>query len=196
MSQRAAGWILALALTALAGSAAAQEDRVLTNRVGYLYDTTQADLNAEIDALARDTGVELYVIFISWANGQTMDEVALEQAIWDRPGEQALLLVAAGDRLVRIETEGPLAQRPDAVWARLIEAEMLPYLRRGQQATATRRGVAAIDRELRGQPARLHIAPHGHLEALRDMAFVLLAGFLAAMSFDRMRKERLWRAKW
>lgn len=191
-----------LALTVLTGlvampAAALSAPRPLvSDDVGSLYESTQAELEAQLAALRADTGIELHVLLIAGLGGKTAQEVARSQPIWRRDGEQALLLVAVTERQVRIETEGPNGTRRDARWAEIIERAMLPSMRARREATAIRRGVAALDHEFRRQPVALPVQPRGSTDALRDTLFVLSAGLLAALSFDRMRRERLWRGRW
>ena len=54
----------------------------------------------------------------------------------------------------------------------------------------------AIEAELLGEPPPLLSVPRGSIDALRDTLFVLVAGLLGGMSLNRMRRERMWRARW
>lgn len=187
---------LVLALAPLPAFASVPVDRVETNRLSFLFPSTQADLNEQLQNLFEDTGIEVFILIVPALDGRTAQETAQAQPLWRRPGEQVLLLIGLDDRVVRIETEGPRSARADAVWARLIETEMLPGLRAQQQGKAVRRGVNALDRELRGQPPEPSLVLRGYPAALLNTLFVLCAGFLAAVGFDRMSRERLWRARW
>lgn len=186
---------LLLGASLLAGPALA--DSRIEDRGSSLFETTEAELETRLDAMAEQTGVDVYVVIVRSLEGATASEVARAQPVWDRPGRKLLLLVAMAERQVRIETDEDLASdHPDAVWSRLIETRMLAALRAGRNGTATRQGLDAIEAELLGEPPPLLSVPRGSIDALRDTLFVLVAGLLGGLSFNRMRRERMWRARW
>lgn len=185
---------LALAASLLAGPALA--DSRVEDRGGYLFRTTEAELETRLDAMAERTGVDVHLVFVQSVEQATPAELARALPIWDRPGRQLVLLVAMAERQVRIETDRELAVvHPDAVWSGLIETQMLTTLRAGRHGAAARQGLDAIEAELLGEPLPRLSGPQGTFDALRDTIFVLVAGLLAGLSFNRMRRERMWRAK-
>jgi uncharacterized membrane protein YgcG len=187
--------VLALVTGLMAGPALA--DSRVEARASALFESTEADLETRLDEIAERTGVDVYIVFTESLGGATAAEFARDLPHWDRPGRQLVLLIAMAERQVRVETDAKLAaDHPDAIWARLIEAHMLAALRAGRQGTATRQGLNAIEDELMGERPALLTPPRGTIDALRDTLFVLIAGLLAGLSFNRIRGERMWRARW
>ena len=109
-----------------------------------------------------------------------------------------VLLLDLTGRQVRIESSETISARfNDAAWARLIEREMLPSLRAGRNAEAVRRGVSAINTRLAGGPDEFTgFELRGDTRPVRDMMFVLFAGLLAALSFNRAGRERVASGRW
>jgi uncharacterized membrane protein YgcG len=189
--------VSALLLGASLLASPAPADSRVDDQGSSLFETTEAELETRLDAMAERTGVDVYVVVVRNLEGATASEVARAQPVWDRPGRQLLLLIAMAERQVRIETDEDLAaDHSDAAWSRLIETEMLAALRAGRQGTATRLGLDAIEAELLGEPPSLLSVPRGSFDALRDTLFVLVAGLLGGLSLNRMRRERVWRARW
>lgn len=189
------GLAVLLGASLFAGPAFA--DSRVEDRGSSLFESTEAELEARLDAMADRTGVDVHVVVVQNLGGSSAAEVARALPVWDRPGRQLVLLVAMAERQVRIEVDEDLTvEHPDAVWSRLIETQMLSTLRTGRHASAVRQGLAAIEAELLGEPTPFPSAPLGLFDALRDTIFVLVAGLLAGLSFNRVRGERMWRAKW
>ena len=189
--------VSALALGAGLITGPALADSRVEDRSSSIFESTETELEARLDAMTERTGVDVHVVFVRSLEGATAAEVARAQPAWDRPGRKLLLLIAMAERQVRIETDESLAaDHPDAVWSRLIETRMLAALRAGRHGSATREGLDAIEAELLGEPPPRLSAPRGVLDALRDTVFVLVAGLLGGLSFNRMRRERIWRGAW
>lgn len=195
MSRARRSGLALLLMTGLMAGPAFADSRV-EDRASALFESTEAGLEARLDQIAERTGVDVYVVFTESLGDATAAEFAQELPYWDRPGRKLVVLIAMAERQVRIATDpGLAADHPDAVWARVIEAHMLTALRAGRQGTATRQALDAIEAELMGERPAL-LPPRGSIDALRDTLFVLLAGLLAGLSFNRIRGERMWRASW
>ena len=189
------GLALALGASLLAGPAFA--DSRVEDRGSSLFESTEAELETRLEALSERTDVDVHVVFVRSLEGASAAEVVRALAVWDQPGSHLVLLVAMAERQVRIETDRELAaEHSDAVWSRLIETQMLATLRAGRHASAVRQGLDAIEAELLGEPPPPPSGPTGIMDALRDTIFVLVAGLLAGLSFNRIRRERMWRARW
>lgn len=188
------GMGLALAASLLASPGFA--DSRVEDRAGVLFETTETELEARLDAMAERTGVNVSVMVVDNLAGATAEEAARSSPPRDQPGQRLVLLVAMTERQVRIEADRELSARhSDAAWARLIETQMLGALRAGRQGTAIRQGLDAIEAELLGQDRASSGSQGGTLAALRDTIFVLVAGLLAVLSFNRVRRERVCRAR-
>jgi uncharacterized protein len=142
--------------------------------VNDMADVIPEDLEARMEALSREllnrTGVSLVVLTLPSLEGDTVEEVAVR--VYERWGigaadtdEGALLLLAVEDRRVRVEVgyglEGIL---PDAKVGRLLDAEVLPYLRDGRYGDGMAAGLQALSGEIardrgvdlsRGLPSRV-----------------------------------------
>lgn len=194
MGLRRAGPGLALAASLIAGPALA--DSRVEDGASLVFESTEAELETRLDEMAERTGVDVYVVFARDLSGLTAGEAARALPQWDRPGRQLVLFVAMAERQVRIEPDPELAaDHPDAVWARLIETRMLRDFRTGREATAIRRGLDAIEDQLTGEAATRLPMTGGSIDALRDTLFILFAGLLGGLSFNRIRRERMWRAR-
>lgn len=164
---------------------------------GALFPSTERELEARLAEIFEETGVDVHLLVVNRLDGRTAGEVAREQPIWSTPGPRMLVLMSLDERQVRIETDPSLrAAHSDAAWANLIETRMLPSLRASRHATALRLGVEAIRGELLGGDANPRPLRRRSFDALRDTLFVLFAGLLAGLSFNRLRREQMWRARW
>ena len=190
--------ILAALILGLAATSDAHAGPRIIDQGSSLFETTVAELEAELEQSYRATGVETYIVIVPSLRGQTAREAARALPLWDKPGEKVVLFLDLAGRQVRIEaSEAITAEFDDATWARLIEREMLPSLRAGRKAEAVRRGVEAIDARLAGEPPRFTgFAQRGETRPLRDLLFVLSAGLLAAISFNRAARERVAAGRW
>lgn len=197
MMRLAAALASAVLLAASAATAAPSPRHVIDN-AGTLFETTRDYIEQKSVQTSVDTGVELFVVVQQNLGGRSAREAALAAPIWDPSREQVLLLLSMTDRQVRIEASPSVVARiPDAQWARLIETEMLPKLRRGRNGAAVRAGVDAIGAELVGHPAGAGVfQPRGDARALRDLVLVLIAGLLAAVSFNGARHLKIRRGGW
>ena len=194
MGLRRAGPRLALAATLIACPALA--DSRVEDGAGLVFESTEEELETRLDEIAERTGVDVYLVLARDLSGLTAGEAVRALPQWDRPGRQLVLFVAMTERQVRIEADPELAtNQSDAVWARLIETTMLRDLRAGREATAVRRGLDAIEDQLTGEAATRLSTPAVTVDALRDTLFVLFTGLLGGLSFNRIRRERMWRAR-
>lgn len=179
--------------------AAATPQPHVIDQARSLFETTRANLETESRQIEADTGVEVFVMIQPSLDGRSAREAAQAAPIWRPERQQVLLYLAMAERQVRIEASPSLSGRiSDAAWTRLIETEMLPALRNGRNGAAVRAGHRAIGRELAGAPPSTmeSLKPRGDLRALRDIIFVLIAGVLAAISFNGARHLRLVRGRW
>ena len=190
-------WVwLSLAIGAVA--APARHPHVL-DHANYLFENTVDDIEAASVRLRRATGVELFVVAEPTLGGQSAREFAIDLPIWDPAREQVVLLVALTEREVRIEASPSVSRHiTDREWTELIQREILPKLRSGHNGSAVRAGVAAISSRLTdaGEPAEPQVGFFGDPRGLRDILFVLAAGFLAGVSFSNTRHLKVARGRW
>lgn len=165
---RVAGLILFL-LTALwlsASPAAAQGGPrfpALSGRVvdeaGLLSPEAEAGLTAKLEALERDTTDQLVVVTVPDLQGYPIEEFGYQLGRTWRIGQAGkdngvLLIVARDERRVRVEVGYGLEPvLTDALSALIIHEQILPSFREGFYERGIDQGVAAIDRQLRLDPA-------------------------------------------
>lgn len=173
-------------------------DPHVIDQAHILFETTRVRLEAESNRIAQETGVEVFIVTQQNLNGRSAREAALAVPVWDPSREQVVVLLAMTNRQVRIEASPSIVRRlPDAEWARLIQTEMLPELRKGRNGAAVRAGLDAIGVKLAGhQTLRQNLLPAGDGRPLRDLLFVLVAGVLAVVSFNGRRHLRIERGRW
>ena len=156
----AVGWLV-LCASALAQSAPAFPP--LTGRVvdqaGLLSPAKEAELTERLAALERDTSDQLVVVTVKSLQDREIEDYGYQLGrAWGIGQKQTdngvLLIVAPNERKVRIEVgyglEGVLT---DALAALIIHDRILPAFREGGYERGITDGVAAVEEQLRLDPA-------------------------------------------
>ncbi|MCU0586081.1 MAG: TPM domain-containing protein [Desulfobacterales bacterium] len=157
--------ILALlgAMTALlsAGAAAALEIPVLKGRVndyaGMLAPDTERRLESLMKELEERDSTQVVVLTIPSLDGESIEAFSIKVAERWKIGRKGLdngviLVVAAGDRKVRIEVGYGLEGRlTDLVAGRIIRERIVPEFRAGRFDQGVLNGVAALAEVVRGE---------------------------------------------
>ena len=166
-----AGWaaatvVLLSALWLAAAPASAQSGPrfpALTGRVvdqgDILSAGKEAELEARLEALERDTTDQLVVVTVPDLQGYPIEDYGYQLGRAWRIGQAGknngvLLIVAPNERRVRIEVGYGLEPvLPDAWAAVVIQDQVLPAFREGRYELGIEQAVDAIDRQLRLDPA-------------------------------------------
>ncbi|WP_298743474.1 YgcG family protein [uncultured Brevundimonas sp.] len=213
------GALLAVALTAawLAwGPAAAAQTAAdvrfpaLTGRVvdgaGLLRPETEAAITARLEALERDTSDQLVVVTVDSLQGLEIEDYGYRLGrAWGvgQAGKDngALLIVAPAERKVRIEVGYGLEPvLTDALSALIIHNEILPSFRDGRFERGIDRGVAAIEAQLRLDPAEAQAraaaagtpkadVPLGPMILIAVIFFLLFVGMIGALGGGGRRRR-------
>jgi uncharacterized protein len=150
-------WILTLHITAVAAFPSA--DGYVNDFASVLTDADETYLEEYLRTLERDTSAELAVVTVQSLNGVTIEEYANRLfAEWgigkDDRDNGVLLLVAVGDKAVRIEVGYGLEPiLPDGLAGEIIRSDMLPEFRAGNLRRGIGRGVDRVARIVRQQPS-------------------------------------------
>ncbi len=167
------GWRLIAAATALlavlwlvaAPPSASAQPRfpALTGRVvdeaRLLSPSKEAEITARLEALERDTTDQLVVVTVADLQGYAIEEYGYQLGRAWGVGRQdrnngVLLIVAPNERKVRIEVGYGLEPvLTDALSAVIIHNQILPPFREGYFERGIDQGVAAIEEQLRLDPA-------------------------------------------
>ncbi len=170
----------------------------LKQRVTDLTGTLDAQqvqaLEARLAQFEKEKGAQLAVLMVPATQPETIEEYGIRVAeAWKlgRKGvdDGAILLVAKGDRTLRIEVgyglEGAL---PDVVAKRIIDQVIIPHFKRGEFYAGIEAGLAAMMQVINGEPLP---APQQHMasgkydiESLLFVAFglvVVVGGMLRAL---------------
>lgn len=167
------GWRLIAAATALlavlwlvaAPPSALAQPRfpALTGRVvdeaRLLSPSKEAEITARLEALERDTTDQLVVVTVADLQGYAIEEYGYQLGRAWGVGRQdrnngVLLIVAPNERKVRIEVGYGLEPvLTDALSAVIIHNQILPPFREGYFERGIDQGVAAIEEQLRLDPA-------------------------------------------
>lgn len=168
---RLAGLLIALSAVGwlcLSGPAAAQASNqpdfpTLTGRVvdqaQLLSPEAETALTAKLEALERDTSDQLVVVTVDSLQDREIEEYGYQLGRTWGIGQAdddngVLLIVAPEERKVRIEVGYGLEPvLTDALSALIIHNEILPSFREGYFERGILQGVAAIDAQLRLDPA-------------------------------------------
>lgn len=119
----------------------------------------EAELTARLEALERDTTDQLVVVTVADLQGYEIEEYGYRLGrAWGigqaEMNNGVLLIVAPRERKVRIEVGYGLEPvLTDALSALIIQNEVLPAFREGYFERGIEQGVAAIDGQLRLDPA-------------------------------------------
>ncbi len=121
-------------------------------------DATEAQIDAKLRALSKETGKTLIVATVPSLAGEEIEEysVRLFEA-WGignkEKDEGALILVAPNERRTRIEvglgSEGIL---PDALAGRIIDQQMIPNFKAGNYGEGILQAANAVELQLRREP--------------------------------------------
>jgi uncharacterized protein len=121
-------------------------------------DDTEAQIDARLRALSKDTGKTLVVATVPSLDGDEIEEYAVrlfeEWGVGDsEKDEGALILVAPTERRTRIEvglgSEGVL---PDALAGRIIDQQMIPQFKAGNFGEGILLAANAVEEQLRREP--------------------------------------------
>lgn len=121
-------------------------------------DMAEAEIDAKLRALSRDTGKTLVVATVPSLDDQAIEEYAVELfetwGIGDaEKDEGALILVAPNERRTRIEvglgSEGVL---PDALAGRIIDGDMIPRFKEGDYGGGIAAATDAVIEQLKREP--------------------------------------------
>ncbi len=172
VANRSAGRIaaaLAVVLAAfwlLAGPALAQEGPKFPALSGRVVDAAsllsrdrEAEIAARLEALERDTTDQLIVVTVDDLQGYAIEDYGYQLGRAWGIGQEGkdngvLLIVAPNERKVRIEVGYGLEPvLTDALSALIIHNQILPAFRDGYFERGILQGVAAIDEQLRLDPA-------------------------------------------
>jgi uncharacterized protein len=126
---------------------------------GLLSPAKEAELTARLEALERDTTDQVVVVTVADLQGYEIEEYGYQLGRAWSIGQAdkdngVLLIVATRERKVRIEVGYGLEPvLTDALSAMIIQNEILPAFREGYFERGIEQGVAAIDQQLRLDPA-------------------------------------------
>lgn len=121
-------------------------------------DATEAQIDAKLRALSKETGKTLVVATLSSLEGQEVEEYAVKLfETWGvgdaEKDEGALILVAPNERRTRIEVGlGSEAVLPDALASRIIEAQMIPRFKAGDFGGGIAATADAVAEQLKREP--------------------------------------------
>ena len=191
-------WLFAALLFLLSGAfaqdlIAVPERRIVTDLSGTLSEQQQNALTQKLLAFESRKGSQIAVLIVPTTQPEAIEQYALRVAdAWKlgRKGvdDGALLLVAKGDRRLRIETryglEGPL---PDAIAKRIIAEVIAPLFKHGDFFGGIDAGVDRILKVIDGEPLP---APQkqGYNEDdwLGALPLVILLAFVSGAIFRAM----------
>lgn len=191
-------WLFAALLFLLSGAfaqdlIAVPERRIVTDLSGTLSEQQQNALTQKLLAFESRKGSQIAVLIVPTTQPEAIEQYALRVSdAWKlgRKGvdDGALLLVAKGDRRLRIETryglEGPL---PDAIAKRIIAEVIAPLFKHGDFFGGIDAGVDRILKVIDGEPLP---APQkqGYNEDdwLGALPLVILLAFVSGAIFRAM----------
>lgn len=158
-------------------------------------------LEAELAEFERETGHQLVVLTIPSLEGEAIEAFSLRVAEQWRVGDAkrddgAILIVAAEDRRARIEVgyglEGVL---PDALAARILRDQMIPWFREGEMGEGVRAGARAVMAAARGEvvPEAAHGGRRGDgrdpgSSMAHGVLLAVLVGAFVGGNFGRRRR--------
>ena len=189
---RLAAWLLGLLLLVGAGFACADEQQAIpplrarvTDLAGTLAAEQRGSLEAKLAAFESGKGSQIAVLIVPTVKPETIEQYALRVAESWRLGRRgvddgALLLVATGDRKVRIEVgyglEGALN---DATAKRIISEIISPRFKQGDFAGGIDAGVDAMIKVVSGEALPAPSAETSRRANVDDgFETLLFAGFI------------------
>ena len=191
-------WLFVALLFLLSGAfaqdlIAVPERRIVTDLSGTLSEQQQNALTQKLLAFESRKGSQIAVLIVPTTQPEAIEQYALRVSdAWKlgRKGvdDGALLLVAKGDRRLRIETryglEGPL---PDAIAKRIIAEVIAPLFKHGDFFGGIDAGVDRILKVVDGEPLP---APqkqgYNEDEWLSALPLVILLAFVSGAIFRAM----------
>jgi uncharacterized protein len=130
----------------------------VTDLAGVLTPADSARIEAKLRALRGTSGPQVAVLTIPSLGGESVEDVAYATAKAWKLGDATrddgvLLLVATGERKIRIETgKGVGGDLTDLECNEIIRGRIGPELKRGNYGTGIEAGVDAIAAKLSGKP--------------------------------------------
>lgn len=130
----------------------------IVDQVGLLSPSDKAQVESVLRSLEMEKGSQVVVLTLPSTSPETIEQYSIRVAeAWKlgRKGidDGALLIVAHGDRTVRIEVgyglEGAL---PDALANRIIEEQIIPHFQNAEFSAGIRDGVESINKVIRKEP--------------------------------------------
>lgn len=121
-------------------------------------DATEAQIDAKLRALSKETGKTLVVATVPSLDGMEVEEYAVRLfETWGvgdaEKDEGALILVAPNERRTRIEVGlGSEAVLPDALAGRIIDQEMIPRFKAGDFGGGIAATADAVTEQLKREP--------------------------------------------
>jgi uncharacterized protein len=121
-------------------------------------DATEAQIDAKLRALSKETGKTLVVATVPSLDGEEIEEYSVRLfetwGIGDKEKDEgALILVAPNERRTRIEvglgSEGIL---PDALAGRIIDQQMIPNFKANNYGEGILQAANAVEQQLRREP--------------------------------------------
>ena len=150
----------------------------VTDLAGVLAPADKARIEGKLRALKGTSGPQLAVLILFSLGGETVEDVAYATAKSWKLGDAVrddgvLLLVATGERKIRIETgKGVGGDLTDLESNVIIRERIGPQLKRGNYAAGIEAGVDAIAAKLSGSPAAPPPAPSA-LSVLMPLLFLV-----------------------
>ncbi|HYC74828.1 TPM domain-containing protein [Brevundimonas sp.] len=182
----------------------------LTGRVvdqaGLLTPAKEAEITARLEALERDTSDQLVVVTLDSLQGLEIEDYGYRLGrAWGigqaEDDNGVLLIVAPEERKVRIEVGYGLEPvLTDALSALIIHNEILPSFREGHFERGIEQGVAAIDAQLRLDPAEAQAraaaairpeakVPVGPMILIGVIFFLMFAGMIGGLARGGRRRH-------
>lgn len=152
-------WLLAVALPASAQPRFPELTGRVVDQARLLSPAKEAEIATRLEALERDTTDQLVVVTVDDLQGYAIEEYGYQLGRTWQIGQAGknngvLLLVAPNERKVRIEVGYGLEPvLTDAMSALIIHNQILPAFRDGYFERGIDQGVAAIEEQLRLDPA-------------------------------------------
>ena len=152
-------WLLFAALPASAEPRFPELTGRVVDQARLLSPAKEAEIAARLEALERDTTDQLVVVTVDDLQGYAIEEYGYQLGRTWQIGQAGknngvLLLVAPNERKVRIEVGYGLEPvLTDAMSALIIHNQILPAFRDGYFERGIDQGVAAIEEQLRLDPA-------------------------------------------
>jgi uncharacterized protein len=149
-----------------------------------LEPTTAASLRSELGQFQAETGVQAVVLTVNSVQDYPTGDQTIESfatnlfntwGIGDRTRDDGiLLLVAVGDREMRLELGSGYASRYDAVAQSIIDRDMIPHFRDGDYNGGILAGARAVIRHFHpSQPAPVPTSGGGDADGLQQVGEVI-----------------------